>query len=94
MCGIIDFHTHTFMSDGVLGYGELVARAINEGYSIMGITDHTDAGNFDIITDSVLSFVERTKSHYGDTIKIIAGIEITHTNPSEISMPHRDAWLY
>lgn len=83
--GIIDFHMHTYMSDGVLGYAELVARAIEVGYTVMGITDHTDSGNFDIVTDSVLAFVEKTKSHYGNMISIIPGIELTHVCPSEIT---------
>ena len=83
--GIIDFHMHTHMSDGQLGYAELVARAIDQGYTVMGITDHTDSGNFDIITDSVLSFVEKTRVHYGDNISIIAGVELTHICPTEIS---------
>lgn len=83
--GIIDFHMHTYMSDGQLGYAELVARAIDQGYTIMGITDHTDSGNFEIITDSVLSFVEKTKHHYGDSISIIAGVELTHICPTEIA---------
>ncbi len=83
--GIIDFHMHTYMSDGQLGYAELVARAIDQGYTVMGITDHTDSGNFDIITDSVLSFVEKTKKHYGNSISIIPGVELTHICPTEIS---------
>ncbi len=82
--GIIDFHMHTYMSDGVLGYAELVARAIEVGYTVMGITDHTDSGNFDIVTDSVLTFAEKTKSHYDDLISIIPGVELTHVCPSEI----------
>lgn len=82
--GIIDFHMHTYMSDGVLGYSELVARAIDKGYSVMGITDHTDRGNFELITDSVLTFVEKTKAHYGELISIIPGVELTHVCPTEI----------
>ena len=35
-----DFHTHTFLSDGVLSPIELIRRALVRGYKAMAITDH------------------------------------------------------
>ena len=35
-----DFHTHTFLSDGVLAPTELIQRAVNKGYKVIAVTDH------------------------------------------------------
>ncbi len=40
---LYDFHTHTTLSDGVLLPMELIRRAIVNGYSALGISDHTSA---------------------------------------------------
>ena len=41
---VADFHTHTFLSDGVLSPCELIRRAAVNGYQIIGITDHVGPG--------------------------------------------------
>ena len=40
-----DFHTHTFLSDGVLSPIELIRRALVQGYKVMAVTDHVGIGN-------------------------------------------------
>ncbi len=40
-----DFHTHTFLSDGVLSPVELIRRALARGYRAMALTDHVGLGN-------------------------------------------------
>src|SRR4030042_513820 len=44
---MIDLHTHTFLSDGVLAPAELVRRAEHAGYRVIGIADHADSSNLD-----------------------------------------------
>ncbi|SVC01854.1 uncharacterized protein METZ01_LOCUS254708, partial [marine metagenome] len=44
-----DFHTHTFLSDGVLSPIELIRRAIAIGYKTMAITDHVGPGNLEFV---------------------------------------------
>ena len=39
---VIDFHTHTILSDGELIASELVRRACNIGYRAIGLADHAD----------------------------------------------------
>ena len=42
MLPVYDFHTHTFLSDGVLSPMELIRRAHDKGYAAIAITDHVD----------------------------------------------------
>ena len=48
-----DFHTHTFLSDGVLSPIELIRRALTIGYKVMAITDHVGPGNLEFILNSL-----------------------------------------
>jgi len=41
-----DFHTHTFLSDGVLSPIELIRRALVRGYKAIGVTDHVGIGTY------------------------------------------------
>jgi histidinol phosphatase-like PHP family hydrolase len=79
---IIDLHTHTFHSDGVLGPAELVRRAETAGYTAIGITDHVDASNLESIVLGLLAFWRETQPHLG--IRILVGVEITHAPPPQI----------
>jgi len=74
---MIDFHTHTFFSDGVLSPSEHVRRAYVKGYKVIGITDHVDFSNIKFVCDSMNEFIESMKGNNWD-IKIIPGVEITH----------------
>ncbi len=44
-----DFHTHTFLSDGVLSPIELIRRALVQGYKAMAVTDHVGLGNVEYV---------------------------------------------
>ena len=46
---MIDLHTHTLFSDGVLVPSELVRRAVMKGYEVIALTDHADASILDFI---------------------------------------------
>lgn len=80
---MVDLHTHTVFSDGVLIPTELVRRALVKGIKFIGITDHGDFSNMEQIIPSVLKVAERlNKLNLG--IKVIPGIEITHVPPEDI----------
>jgi len=80
---LIDFHNHTFHSDGILSPMELVRRAQINGYSVVGITDHVDFSNLESVGKAMLEFARRTQDYFTD-ITIIPGIELTH-NPPELT---------
>ncbi|HCU68691.1 MAG TPA: PHP domain-containing protein, partial [Desulfomicrobium sp.] len=73
---MIDLHTHTTFSDGVLVPAELARRAKVAGYRAVAITDHADASNMDLIVPR-LAAMAREYSVYMD-IAIVPGVELTH----------------
>lgn len=80
---LIDFHTHTFLSDGELVASELVRRAKCRGYRAIGLTDHVDSSNLEFVTVNLVR-VARDLNRYQDC-KVIPGVEITHAPPDQIS---------
>ncbi|MDP8261868.1 MAG: histidinol phosphate phosphatase domain-containing protein [Candidatus Ancaeobacter aquaticus] len=80
---MIDLHTHTLLSDGVLLPTELAQRAKVIGYRVIGITDHADSSNLEHVATSLL----KVRQEMGDTlgIKIICGVELTHVPPQLLS---------
>ncbi len=86
---MVDLHTHTTFSDGVLIPYELTRRALVKGIEFLAFTDHGDFSNMEFIITSVKKAVERINSlELG--IKVIAGIELTHIPPDEM----QEAVLY
>ena len=80
---MIDLHTHTVFSDGVLIPSELVRRAEFIGLKGIGITDHGDFSNIDFIVPRIVAIAEKLNSVL--SINIVPGIEITHIPPGLIS---------
>ncbi|MCD6137978.1 MAG: histidinol phosphate phosphatase domain-containing protein [Deltaproteobacteria bacterium] len=80
---MIDLHTHSIFSDGVLVPSELARRAEVLGIKAIGITDHADASNLDFIIPRIVTASERLNSL--KRIKIVPGIELTHIPPSQIA---------
>ncbi len=76
---MIDFHTHTYFSDGVLGPSELVRRALVAGYRAIGIADHVDDSNLDFVCPRIVK-VARELNDFQETL-VIPGVEITHAPP-------------
>lgn len=76
---MIDLHTHSLFSDGVLVPSELVRRAIMKGYEVIAITDHADASNLDFTIPRVAAACKILSRQW----KIVAlpGIELTHIPP-------------
>jgi putative hydrolase len=79
---MIDFHTHTFASDGVLVASELVRRAQTVGYRAIALTDHADESNLD---DLVARALAAAAAWRGRGIAVIPGVELTHVSPDRIA---------
>jgi histidinol phosphatase-like PHP family hydrolase len=80
---MIDLHTHSIFSDGVLIPSELVRRALYLGIKAIGITDHGDASNIDFIIPRIVAVAKDLNRVLN--IKVIPGIEITHVPPELIA---------
>jgi putative hydrolase len=79
---IIDLHTHTFASDGVLLPSELIRRAIAAGYRAIGITDHGDETNLEDLLQRAIQAAQVWADNVD--IVVIPGVEITHVPPDRI----------
>lgn len=79
---MIDFHTHSFLSDGALLPAELIQRAHVAGYQAIGITDHVDSGNLGEVLRQITK-VCRDVSPHSETTPI-PGVEVTHVPPAMI----------
>lgn len=79
---MIDLHTHSLLSDGVLLPSELARRAEEKGYIAMAITDHVDESNYEIVVPAIVRFCKTIMS--GMKIRVVPGCEITHVPPQYI----------
>lgn len=79
---MIDLHTHTLFSDGVLLPSELVYRAKHKGYTAIALTDHADFSNMDFIIPRINKVAKILTEHYG--IQVFSGVEITYVPPKLI----------
>ncbi len=71
-----DFHTHTFLSDGVLSPIELIRRAHVQGYRVIAITDHVGFGNIEYVVKTLVKDCRKASKRWD--ILAIPGVEITH----------------
>lgn len=76
---MIDLHTHSLFSDGVLVPSELVRRAVVKGYEAIAVTDHADASNLDFIIPRVAAACRELTKRW--KITALPGIELTHIPP-------------
>jgi histidinol phosphatase-like PHP family hydrolase len=79
---VLDFHTHTLISDGELGPAELGRRAFVSGYKIIGIADHVDHSTLEHCLNGALIACRALPTHLG--LSILAGVEVTHVPPDQI----------
>jgi putative hydrolase len=79
---MIDLHTHTLNSDGVLVPTELWRRAQVKGYRFLGITDHVDASNFEEVFARVKTAADSLQGSAPPYL--IPGLEFTHLPPDLI----------
>ena len=76
---MIDLHTHSLFSDGVLVPSELVRRAVMKGYEVIAITDHADVSNLDFAIPRVAAVCKELNRRW--KITALPGIELTHIPP-------------
>ena len=79
---MIDFHTHSLLSDGELLPSELVRRAEVKGYQAIAITDHVDASNIDWVISRLVKDCNELGKYF--QIKVLPGAELTHVPPEGI----------
>ena len=84
-----DFHTHTFLSDGVLSPIELIRRALVNGYKAIGITDHVGVGNLEYVVNILVQDCAEASKRWD--ILAVPGVEITHVPKEDIDMVARAA---
>ena len=73
---LIDLHTHSLLSDGLLLPSELVRRYEVAGFRAVAITDHVDLSNIDFIIEALVKVSKQLNRYW--KIKTIPGIELTH----------------
>lgn len=80
---MIDLHTHTLFSDGVLLPSELVYRAKFKGYKAIALTDHVDYSNYEFNIPKIVEVAKVLQENYD--IKVLPGVEITYVPPKLIA---------
>ena len=84
-----DFHTHTFLSDGVLSPVELIRRALDRGYRAIALTDHVGPGNVEFVVKTLVIDCEQATKRWD--ILALPGVEITHVPKDDIDLVARTA---
>jgi histidinol phosphatase-like PHP family hydrolase len=84
-----DFHTHTFLSDGVLSPIELIRRALVRGYRAMAVTDHVGLGNVEFVLKTLVIDCAQATRRWD--IMVLPGVEITHVPKEDIDLVARTA---
>jgi putative hydrolase len=84
----IDFHVHSFFSDGVLLPSEILRRASQMGHRALAITDHADASNLEELVLRLVRFSRLQERDF--PLQFLVGVELTHVAPSSIAkLAHR-----
>jgi putative hydrolase len=86
---VIDFHTHTFWSDGVLSPVEHARRAVVNGYRAIGITDHMGVGNVPELVRALKLDRDLIERYW--PITVLVGVELTHVPAGGIAEAARAA---
>jgi len=80
---MIDLHTHTIFSDGVLVPAELARRAQALDYRALAFTDHVDFSNLDFVLPRLITVCQALAAELG--MILLPGVELTHLPPALIS---------
>lgn len=80
---LYDFHTHTFLSDGVLSPIELIRRAIVAGYEGLGLSDHCGRGGLARMIAEAAADCRLARERWN--FPCYAGVEFTHVPASAIA---------
>ena len=79
---VYDFHTHTFLSDGVLSPMELIRRAVVRGYAAIAVTDHCGLEDQERIIPILVRECAVASAQWD--ILAIPGVELTHLPPGKV----------
>lgn len=80
---MIDLHTHTIFSDGLLIPSEMARYAVVRGYRALALTDHGDHSNLDFIIPRMVKVAGVLTRAHG--ITVLPGIELTYVPPEHIA---------
>ena len=80
---LYDFHTHSYLSDGVLAPMELIRRCIHNGYTAMAIADHVASGTMQRTIEETRGDAVLAAERWDFTC--LVAVEITHTPASAIA---------
>ncbi|HET7771300.1 MAG TPA: histidinol phosphate phosphatase domain-containing protein [Chloroflexota bacterium] len=80
---IHDFHTHSFLSDGVLSPIELIRRAVVLGYATIAVTDHAGPGNVERVLEQLVPECAAASQHWN--VVALPGVEITHVPAATVA---------
>ena len=80
---MIDLHTHTIWSDGVLVPAEMVQQARAKGILGLALTDHVDESNLLLVVPALVHFCNGLAGF--STFPVLPGFEITHVWPAQIA---------
>ena len=84
-----DFHTHTFLSDGVLSPIELIRRAHVKGYRVMAVTDHVGPGNMEMVLKVLITDCKAASERWD--VLALPGVEITHCPKEDVDRLAKEA---
>jgi len=79
---VIDLHTHSLYSDGLLMPAELIRHAETAGYRAIVLTDHVEEANLERTLELTLASCETLKDEIG--ISLIPGVELSYVPPGNI----------
>ncbi|MDX9702353.1 MAG: histidinol phosphate phosphatase domain-containing protein [Candidatus Auribacterota bacterium] len=85
MDSLIDFHMHTFFSDGELLPSELHRRAVAAGYTALAMCDHADDSNITTLLAHYGLFIKALDRSADKHIIVLPGVELTHVLPCLIA---------
>jgi histidinol phosphatase-like PHP family hydrolase len=80
---MIDLHTHTIWSDGILTPAEMVQQARAKGSTGLALTDHVDESNLEAVVAALVKFCAGLTGLV--PFPVLPGFEITHVPPAQIS---------
>lgn len=85
----IDYHTHSFLSDGALLPSEMLRRVAVLDFQALAITDHVDASNMAQVIASLRELLGQQPNDF--LTHMLIGIELTHVSPRSIDRLARRA---
>ena len=80
---MIDFHTHTLLSDGQLLPAEHIRRAEVAGYRVLGFADHVDLATVRSVVPIAVEAARR-ENELG-RMRVLGGVEFTHVRPAHFA---------